>query len=599
MAVTCPACGAVSRDEEFCDLCNADLLGGLEIPAPIVCPLGEAAALQLTPEQVDQLNQPSASITVQHEGQAYRIHWIPSFLWYRWQDALEERAALAPGCLPACRVVFDDEGCWVIVEAARQRHQPWVEAEHHDAFDRARLLADFLPLLRAALESLHAAGLVWLTFDPSEMELLEGRLCFTNLDLGVCPAGNCPPQLNFVPAFAAPEVTRFRGPDIGPRTDVFHLAMFAYYWLAKYLPSGFLGEGLEAFHFAIPPVRIFAPDLPPGVAAVLNRGLDIDPEKRYPSVGAYCEVLSAGLAAADKRERALVSIDWEIGVHSRTGRAKSVSQGANEDGVFLKEWTAPARALVAVADGISSCDVGSGAIASRTACEILDAGFGPDSQEDNFPGRITAACRRGAHLLLDWAIRQGERQTLLAGHRLMGTTLTAAWLESRHLSLANLGDSRAYLIHDQGIEQLTVDGDLGCGLLAAGAPPEEVLEMGCLAKALRDCLGGCYRTPHDTLAIDLDHCRPTVTRWPLLPGDIIVLCTDGLVEEGQFLDPAELADLVREYRAMPPATLAEKLADAADARQRLPSPEAPEGWGDNISCAVIKIRGPDAADRIQ
>jgi protein phosphatase len=285
----------------------------------------------------------------------------------------------------------------------------------------------------------------------------------------------------------------------------------------------------------------------------------------------------------------MVAVNWEIGVHTRTGRTKSAGRAVNEDCVLLKEFTAPARALVAVADGISSCDVGSGAIASRTACEVLETAFGQDSLAANFAGRMIAACHRGAHLLLDWAICRGERQTLLRGHHLMGTTLTVAWLEGNFLSLANLGDSRAYLINAQGVEQLTVDGDLGCALLGAGAPPEEVQEMGGVAKALRDCMGGCYRTPQGQLAIDLDRCQPTLSRWPLLPHDIIVLCTDGLVEEGQFLHPEELAALVRANHGLPATALAEKLAEAADARQRLPSQEEPDGWGDNISCAVIKI----------
>src|SRR5262249_11495633 len=157
------------------------------------------------------------------------------------------------------------------------------------------------------------------------------------------------------------------------------------------------------------------------------------------------------------------------------------------------------------------------------------------------------------------------------GGHLMGTTLTAAWLEGDLLTLAHLGDSRAYLIDAAGVEQLTVDGDLGCALLAAGGPPEEVLQLGGMARALHDCVGGCYRTPRGELAIEEDRCRPPLTRWPLQPGDVIVLCTDGLVEEGVFLDPNGLADLVRRHQALPAQALAEKLAEAADACQRLPS----------------------------
>ena len=59
------------------------------------------------------------------------------------------------------------------------------------------------------------------------------------------------------------------------------------------------------------------------------------------------------------------------------------------------------------------------------------------------PPSIPAVCHRAAQALLDWAVRQGYRQRLLEGQDLMGTTLTAGWLEGNRLALANLGDSRA------------------------------------------------------------------------------------------------------------------------------------------------------------
>jgi protein phosphatase len=597
MAVTCPACGEVSRDEEFCDRCNAELAYRAFRP-PAVCRLENLGDIELTPEQREVLSWPEASVTVVPKGGvdgqsalplAWRIHWIAAELWPCWQAALEQRMSRQAGCLPSCRVVAEEHGCWVVAEAAAERSRPWLAADRLDALGRLRLLTDFLDTFQEALAALHAAGLVWLTFDPREIETYQGRLRFTNMDLGVYPAGQSPVQLNVVSAFAAPEVVRFRAAEVTERTDVFHLALFSYYWLARYLPSGFLGEGLEAFDFALPPLRIYAPDLPPGIGSVLGQGLAVEPARRHASVGDFCAALRSALHDAESRARSALPVRWEIGSHTRTGRSKAERGEYNEDVVLLKEFAEPARALAAVADGISSCDVGSGAVASRTVCEALDAAFAQDCKGKDFGEEAPLVCRRAAGLLLDWALRRGERERLLLGHHLMGTTLTAGWLEGNRLTLANLGDSRAYLVHAQGIEQLTVDGDLGCSLLRAGAPPEEVQELGSQAKALRECVGGCYRTPPGELAIDEDRCRPTITHWTLLPGDVVVLCTDGLVEEGQFLDPEALAGLVRDHQDLPAAVLAEKLAEEADARQRLPSPEEPEGRGDNISCAVIKV----------
>jgi serine/threonine protein phosphatase PrpC len=236
--------------------------------------------------------------------------------------------------------------------------------------------------------------------------------------------------------------------------------------------------------------------------------------------------------------------------------------------------------------------VGRGDLASRTSCDVLTRSFGPQSTLDSFTTSITAVCHQAARALLDWAVGQGYRQRLADGQDLMGTTLTAGWLEGNRLALANLGDSRAYLLNAGGIEQLTVDGDLGSALLAAGVPPEDVREIGSMAKALRDCIGGYTRSPIGELRIQEQHCTPTVTTWRLLPGDFVVLCTDGLVEEGVFLDPPALTELLGRHKDQSAQALAVKLADAADALQRPPTPQEPDGFGDNISCIVIKVLGP-------
>jgi len=124
------------------------------------------------------------------------------------------------------------------------------------------------------------------------------------------------------------------------------------------------------------------------------------------------------------------------------------------------------------------------------------------------------------------------------------------------------------------------------------AAHEDVRETGSMARALRDCIGGCARSSKGEPAVQEQYCVPTVSVWRLLPGDFVVLCTDGLIEEGAFLDPADLAELLQRHRDLPAMALAVKLADAADACQRLPSTLEPQGFGDNISCIVIKVIGP-------
>ena len=77
-----------------------------------------------------------------------------------------------------------------------------------------------------------------------------------------------------------------------------------------------------------------------------------------------------------------------------------------------------------------------------------------------------------------------------------------------------------------------------------------------------------------------------------MPGDtVIVICTDGLVEEGFFLEPATVHAIVQQNKHRSAADLAFMLVDAADALQRVPSIIEPDGFGDNISCVVIKVSG--------
>jgi protein phosphatase len=572
--------------------------------------------------------------------------------------------------LPPCRLVEDLTGVWVVAETTGCRPEPWSGPVSEDPLDRLRHLAgiagrgagfwdenpverlgemvDFLERVAEAMESLHGAGLVWLPFHPNWMEEMgpasggrnatsgpHGGMRATNLDLAVYPMASLGNRPQLVPAWAPPEVVRKHVSDISPRTDVYHLALFTYYWLSRLLPNGFPGKGLASFDFDIPPLRILAPTLPVGIASVVMSGLAVEPGRRPASPRAFCTELRARINGVRKREdrksnpssylaqsregaKAIGDLaalretlvrhssildpqssmghstsgtrPWEIGSHTRTGLAKAAKGGVNQDFVLVRPFTEPDRALVVVADGLSCCDVGSGEVASRLVCEAIDSSFGPESYAENFSKGIHEACRRGAEAMLTWALDRGERLRLKAAQDLMSTTVLAAWLEGDMLILANAGDSRAYLINENGIEHLTVDADLGCTLLAAGSPPENVIELGPVTRALRSCVGGVlYKSATDELIVDDARLRLVISQWKLLPGETVILCSDGLVEEGAFLEPEELLELIRHNADLSPDALAFALAEAADARQSLPSQEEPDGCGDNISCCVIRI----------
>lgn len=604
MVVTCPACGGVSHDLEFCDHCNADLTPPVSTDVPRACPL--RPDYELSPAQLTALSRPNGTTILQASDRTWRVHWLPMAAWDIWRPFVQERQRYNIPALPPCRIIEEPTGVWVAAETSSRPFEPWVDFHYHDPITELRRLLHALGLLARALQELHDHDLVWLTFDPREIEQdfalavgadeqaptsLSASLYFrfTNLDLQVFPARQCPEQLQVPPLFSAPEVSRFRSADIGPRTNVFHLALYVYYWLARLLPRGFAGRGLEAFGFAMPPLRTFVPSLPPGLSSTLERGLALDAAERFASPAELVDALRQAVARAEARWASAAPVQWQVGAHSRTGRTKSALGKGNEDLAIVREFASPQRALVAVADGITTCHVGSGTLASWMAGTVLEQTFDPSSTQEGFPRLIRKATRRASEMILSWALEKGYRNQLLEGRDLMGTTLTAAWLQHNRLTLANLGDSRAYLIDDVIVEQLTVDGDLGSELLSTGTPPEEVRELGGLSRALRVCVGGCGKNEAGELAILEEFCRPVISYWPLLPGDTVVLCSDGLVEEGAFLEPSRLGELVRQHRDLPAADLALRLVEEADALHRLPSELEPEGFGDNITCIVIRI----------
>ena len=588
MPVQCSACGFVSQDLEFCDRCNADLAPPSAQPAPLVCPLpGED--VELSAEQQQRLQRPDGWLLLWAADCWWRTHWLPKSLARQWLPDIRRRLSAQTWALPPGQLIEGDGGSWAIFSATCDWPAPWTTPAA-DAIDDLSRLLDHAKALAQTMEELHRHQLVWLPFDPVELERDDQlRLRVTNLDLRVCPFGESPDDLRLKAAFSAPEIARYQPEDVGPRTDVYHLALFCWYWLARLLPDGMPGGGLEAFQHELPPLRVYAPTAPEGIEAVLRQGLAVVAGQRFTTPSGLVEALREAIERARVRRKTTRPIRWEIGKHTRAGRSKEALQKPNEDQVMAVEYPGAPRALVAVADGISTCDVGSGQLASLIATIALENAFAGPARAADFPAKIKELCRHGTQKLLDWAMEKGYTEQLAQGRDLMGTTLTAGWLEGRELQLANLGDSRAYLIDGPLVEQLTVDGDLGSFMLAQRTPPEQIQELGFMARALRECIGGCTVTPQGKVEVLDDSCIPKVSRWPLLPGDIVVLCTDGLVEEGAFLDDAALGELVQMHREKSAQSLAELLVDAADALQRLPSLQEPEGFGDNISCVVIKI----------
>lgn len=172
----------------------------------------------------------------------------------------------------------------------------------------------------------------------------------------------------------------------------------------------------------------------------------------------------------------------------------------------------PHGLLFLVADGMGGA--ASGELASSMAGTIvLEALRQTWTSADPSPAAF-AEVLRDATVLANARIHQHARDN--PAHRGMGTTATIAGLLGDHLFLVQVGDSRAYLVRDGAVQQLTKDQSLMQRLVEAGELTVEEAEVSERRNIILQALG-----PEAHVTIDLTHQQ-------LRRGDTLILCSDGL-----------------------------------------------------------------------
>jgi PPM family protein phosphatase len=173
--------------------------------------------------------------------------------------------------------------------------------------------------------------------------------------------------------------------------------------------------------------------------------------------------------------------------------------------------------LFAIADGMGGAQAGE--VASRLATAALKEGGANGGGE-----------RRIADLIQEANRRVYDRSSNDPNTSGMGTTITVALVEDDQVAFGHVGDSRAYLIRDAQMEQLTEDHSLVNELLKTGKLSREEAETHPQRSVITRALGTDPDVDVDTFSVRAES------------GDLFLLCSDGLtdmVSEDSILDVVE------------------------------------------------------------
>ena len=211
--------------------------------------------------------------------------------------------------------------------------------------------------------------------------------------------------------------------------------------------------------------------------------------------------------------------------------------------------------LFAVADGMGGAQAGE--LASSLAAAALK-----DSQEpgEGGEGRVNELIQQANR-------RVYERQSQDAAASGMGTTMTVALVEDGRVAIGHVGDSRAYLIREGELEQLTEDHSLVAELVRSGKLSPEEAEGHPQRSVITRALGTDPDVDVDTFSVETK------------PGDLFLICSDGLTT--MVDDETVLAEVARNR---------DDLKSAAKALVRA----ANKGGGeDNVTVVFFEIGGED------
>jgi PPM family protein phosphatase len=240
----------------------------------------------------------------------------------------------------------------------------------------------------------------------------------------------------------------------------------------------------------------------------------------------------------------------------------------NEDSFRIVE----ALNLFILSDGMGG--EAHGEVASAMAVDVINKYCESEKEDsgatvlDEVPANISSQTRR-----LKQAVAQANFQIFQAAQknpeqRGMGATITALWLKDTLMSIAHVGDSRAYLLRNGNLQQLTNDHSLVAEQVRRGLITPQQAEESEMQSVLLRALGA-----HPEVEIDADEVE-------IIPRDVLLLCSDGLT---RMVTEPEIAGALQAETV--PSAAAERLIALANEN----------GGIDNVT--VIVVRFEDDANK--
>ncbi|MCL2324623.1 MAG: Stp1/IreP family PP2C-type Ser/Thr phosphatase [Actinomycetia bacterium] len=246
-------------------------------------------------------------------------------------------------------------------------------------------------------------------------------------------------------------------------------------------------------------------------------------------------VSSLRLTASGRRQRS----HYPFSAQTNIGRQRTI----NEDSILALP------PLFAVADGLGGHEAGE--VASALAIDTL---------RDHAPRAVDTPALVRAVQAANNAIIKGIEAGI--GHDGMGCTMTALMVEAGKASIAQVGDSRAYLLRGRQLTQITEDHSVVAAMLRSGHITSEEARVHPQRSVITRALGSDPELIVDRFEIDV------------LRGDRLLICSDGLTS---MVDDEHITTILN-ARSDPHQAALDLIAAANKA-----------GGTDNISVIVIDI----------